>query len=443
MTNPGTSVPATNFFAIRPRMSRFQKIVGAGVAACSMAAATAPAVGPVFQPSGPEAAAFGEAQHFPAGDRATWQEAPYLVGSYSRYDTIFPTRRVARGSSPWNFRRSQKEPEIRYEFGGQTHPLDHYLAHFPVTGILLLQGDTILLERYQYDRTDTDRFMSASMAKSVMSLLVGIALEEGHLKSLEDPAARYVPELKDSLYGQTSIRSLLQMSSGIEWDREVNGVKDNVNTEKLIDGMFDPKANPLALVAASNHRAFPPDTHFDYSAGDNEATALVLKRATGKSLAEYLTAKIWQPIGAEADATWWADRSGLEFPSSGFNAVLRDYARLGRLLAYEGAWNGKQIVPKAYVLAGTTNRPEDRHLLPGAPTPYYGYGYQIWTLPGSRRMFVFRGANSQYVFVDPWSKLVLVQTAVRSEGADAVNGKSESLALWLAMVKQFGSEARN
>lgn len=168
-----------------------------------------------------------------------------------------------------------------------------------------------------------------------------------------------------------------------------------------------------------------------------------MKRATGKSLSDYLTEKIWQPIGAEAEATWWADLSGLEFPSSGFNAVLRDYARLGRLLAYDGAWNGKQIVPKASLRAGTTNRLDDPHLLPGAPTPYYGYGYQIWTFLGSRRMFVLRGANSQYVFVDPLSKLVLVQTAVRSEGADSVNGKSESLAVWLAVVKQFCAEARN
>lgn len=409
------------------------------VAAWLGSAATGAAAAPKFIASGPDAAAFGATENYPVGDRTTWNTKPFLVGSYSRYDQIFPSHRVTRAATPWNFQRAGEEPAIRYEFGGRTLSLDEYLAHFPVTGILVLQGDTILLERYQYGRKDTDRFMSASMAKSVMSLLAGVALAEGRIKSLEDPAAQYVPGLAGTLYGQTSIRALLQMASGIEWDKEVDGVKDNVNTQKVIDGMFDPAANPLALVAGRTRRAFPVDTHFDYSAGDNEATGLVLRAATGQTLSDYLTAKIWQPIGAEADATWWADPSGLEFPASGFNAVLRDWARLGRLLAYDGAWNGKQIVPKDYLLAATTVRPEDQHLLPGAPTPYYGYGYQIWTFAGPRRMFVLRGANSQYVFVDPASKLVLVQTAVFSEAADSVNGKSETLALWLALVKQFGA----
>jgi len=409
------------------------------VAAWLGAVAAVPAAGPGFSASGPDAAAFGEADKFPVGDRTTWNTKPFLVGSYSRYDQIFPSHRVTRAGTPWNFQRADQEPAIRYEFGGRTLTLDEYLAHFPVTGILVLQGDTILLERYQYGRTDTDRFMSASMAKSVMSLLAGVALTEGRIKSLEDPAAQYVPGLQGTLYGQTSIRALLQMASGIEWDKEVDGMKDNVNTQKVIDGMFDPAANPLALVAGRTRRTFPVGTHFDYSAGDNEAAGLVLKAVTGQSLSDYLTAKIWQPIGAEADATWWADPSGLEFPASGFNAVLRDWARLGRLLAHDGAWNGQQIVPKDYLLAATTVRPEDQHLLPGAPTPYYGYGYQIWTFAGPRRMFVLRGANSQYVFVDPASKLVLVQTAVFSEAADSVNGKSETLALWLALVKQYGA----
>jgi len=394
---------------------------------------------PRFNPSGPEAEAFGAAKHYPVGDRNTWGKTPYLVGSFSHYDTIFPSNRVAHAAVPWNFRRAETEPEIHYDFGGKSRTLDEYLAHFPVTGILLLQGDTILLERYQYGRTDADRFTSASMAKSVMALLVGIATGEGRIRSIEDHASRYIPELKGTLYGETPLHALLQMSSGIEFESRVNGVKGSANTQRLIDGMFTPGADPIALLAACNRRAFPPGKHFDYSPGDNETTGIMLRRATGKSLSDYLSEKLWQPIGAEADATWWVDTSGQEFPSSGFNAVLRDYARLGRLLAYDGAWNGRQIVPKSFLIEATTNRPEDRQVAPGVATPYYGYGYQIWIFPGKERMFVLRGTNSQYVFVDPRSKLVLVQAAVRSEGPDSENGKSECMALWLAMVQQFGS----
>lgn len=393
---------------------------------------------PRFNPSGPEADRFGADRNYPVGDRHTWRETPYLVGSFSRFDTIFPVNHVACSPTPWDFLRAAKEPDIRYEFGGKRHTLDDYLAHFPVAGILLLQGETILLERYQYGRTDADRFTSASLSKSIMALLVGIALGEGRIQSLEDNASRYVPELKDTLYGETSLRALLQMSSGVEFDERVNGAKSDSGTRQLMDGMFTPQANPIALLAACKRRAFPAGTHFDYSSGDNEATGIVLRRATGKSLSEYLSEKVWQPIGAEADATWWVDTSGQEFPSSGFNAVLRDYARLGRLLAHDGAWNGRQIVSKSFLVEATTHRPEDTQLAPGTVTPYYGYGYQFWIFPGHTRMFVLRGMNGQYVFVDRQSKLVLVQTAVRSEGPNSENGNSECMALWLAIIRQFG-----
>jgi CubicO group peptidase (beta-lactamase class C family) len=228
------------------------------------------------------------------------------------------------------------------------------------------------------------------------------------------------------------------MSSGVEFDLKGSDLKGS-RTEKLIDGIFTPKADPVAVLANSRKRIAPPGTHFQYSSGDCETTGLVVSRATGKSLTAYLSEKIWIPIGAEATASWWADTSGQELPFSGFNAVLRDYARLGRLLAHDGEWNGQQIIPKSYLIAATTNRSEDRQLLPGAATPYYGYGFQIWIFPGNRRMFVLRGSQSQYVFVDPASKLVLVQTAVRSEGPNSENGQSECMALWLALVKQFGN----
>lgn len=392
----------------------------------------------VFRPSGPEAGLFGAESGYRAGGRDTWMEPRYLVGSSSRYDTIFPSNRAARAAVPWSFRRAKAEPVVHYEFNGRQQSLDDYLNHFPVTGLLLLQGDTILLERYQYGRTDTDRLMSASMAKSILSLLVGIAVGEGRIRSLSDHASRYIPELAGKPYGETPLRALLQMSSGVEFERRINGVNDGVSRRRLVDGLFSPGADPVAVLAGHDRRVHPPGTHFDYSSGDNETTGIVLRRATGRALCDYLSEKLWQPIGAEADATWWADTSGQEFPTSGFNAVLRDYARLGRLLAHDGEWDGRQIVPRQFILDATTHHPGDPHLAPGTVTPYYGYGYLFWILPGAERMFVLRGAYSQYIFVHPSSKLVLVQTAVRSEHPNAENGKSETLALWLALVGQLG-----
>ena len=425
----------------RHPMQRWPRVAAAmSVAFLTMASFSA--ARPHFNPTGPDAEAFGAARNYPIGDRHTWNSQPFLVGSSSHFDAIFPVNRVPCAPVPWQFRRAESEPAIQYTFAGKVHTLAEYLGHFPVTGILLLQGDTILLERYQYGRTDRDRFLSASMSKSIMALLVGIAVGEGRIRSLADRAAEYVPGLAGSPYGDTPLGALLTMSSGVEFDPYVNGVKGDRRTQRLIDGMFTPLADPGALLAECR-RAVPPASHFDYSSGDNETVGLVLRRTTGNSLSAYLSEKVWREIGTEAEATWWVDTSGQEFPSSGFSAVLRDYARLGRLLAYDGAWNGRQIVPREFLLAATSHRMADHHLAPGTVTPYYGYGYQMWIFPGPERMFVLRGANSQYVFVDPQSKLVLVQTAVKSEGPDSENGKSECLALWLALVRQFGGQQVN
>jgi CubicO group peptidase (beta-lactamase class C family) len=407
----------------------------------SRGATPALAAQPSFNASGPEAALFGADQDYPVGDRDTWGTPAFAVGSYSHFDRIFPTHLVARAAAPSSWRRSPQEPAIHYLFHGRTGTIDTYLAHFPVMGFLLLRDDTILVERYQYGRRDSDRFTSNSMAKSVMALLVGVAIAEGKIRSVEDRAARYIPRLQGSLYGEASLRTLLQMSSGINFDYPTTAGLPSADSRNLLQGEFKPNSDLAAQLAGYDRRVAPPGEKFHYSGGDSLTVGIALRRAVGVSLAEYLSAKIWQPIGAEADASWVVDTSGQEYTFYGFNAALRDYGRLGRLMAHDGAWGGRQILPRQWMIDATANQSADRQVMPGAATPYYGYGYQIWILPGARRMFVLRGTDSQYVFVDPRSKLVLVQTAVRSEAPNAENGRSETLALWLALVKQLGDGA--
>lgn len=391
---------------------------------------------PEYSPSGPDAELFGAAAHFPVGDRTTWQQAPYLVGSYSHFDTIFPTNRIARGDTVRPFARDGQLPEITYEFQGQRRTLADYFARFPVTGFLVLQGDTILFERYQYGRTERDRFQSQSMAKSVAAFLVGIAHAEGKIRSLDDRVEAYVPALKGTLYGETRLRTLLQMGSGIAFD-EKDG-PERADSSRLFRGQFEPDADPVAVLAACTRRIAAEGTRFHYSAGDSEALGLVLRAVTGRTVSEYLSEKLWQPLGMESEASWACDTSKQEYPFYGLNATLRDYARLGWLLAHDGQVDGRQLISREFLREATSVRVTDKHLQPGAATPYYGYGYQTWVFPGNRPMFVLRGALSQYVFVDPTSKLVLAQTAVRSEGPDSENGRSECLAVWQALVTALG-----
>jgi CubicO group peptidase (beta-lactamase class C family) len=192
-------------------------------------------------------------------------------------------------------------------------------------------------------------------------------------------------------------------------------------------------------VAQFNTHATPPGTKWHYASVETEILGLVLRDAIGRPVAEYVSEKIWQQIGTEADASWAIDGTGQEVTFCRFNAVLRDYARLGRLLAHDGAWEGRQVIPQQWVIEATTVRPNDGHLAPRVATPYFGYGYQVWLFPGEERRFALLGVRGQMILVDPASKLVMVHTAVRQKPSDRASN-AETVALWLAVVEQFGKQ---
>jgi CubicO group peptidase (beta-lactamase class C family) len=164
---------------------------------------------------------------------------------------------------------------------------------------------------------------------------------------------------------------------------------------------------------------------------------LVLRAAVGQPVADYLGERIWQAIGTEADASWVVDGTGQEITFCCFTAVLRDYARLGRLLAFDGAWEGRQLIPRQWVLDATTVRPGDAFLAPGTATSYFGYGYQTWLFPGTQRRFALIGIRGQLIFVDPATKLVMVHTAVRRNPSDLA-ANAEAVTMWLYVVAQLG-----
>lgn len=165
---------------------------------------------------------------------------------------------------------------------------------------------------------------------------------------------------------------------------------------------------------------------------------LIITRAVKMPLSRYLQERIWRNLGTEAKATWTINAHDQEVAFCCFNAVLRDYARFGRLLAFDGGWNGKQLIPRQWLLDATTVNDADAQLLPGKPIRFFGYGYQTWIFPGARRMFGLLGANGQRIFVDPQSKLVMVQTAVMQREMDPARD-AEAIALWMALVRHFGS----
>jgi CubicO group peptidase (beta-lactamase class C family) len=387
---------------------------------------------PRIAPDGPDAQDYGARDGYPIGDNTTFFRIPFLVGSHSHLDQLFDSRLVRRADTPSALKRAAAEKPVQYYYQGAAADLDLYLLRNPATGVLVAKGDTILVERYQYGRNDAHRFTSWSMAKTVTAMLVGIAIGEGRIRSVDDPASAYVPALAGTEYGRTSLRHLLQMSSGVRFLEVYSGRDDVARLSR--DTFLQLGPGGVEAVTPFNERAVPAGTKFSYASVETQVLGLVLRHAVGQPVAEYLSEKIWRPMGAEADATWLVDRTGQEVTYCCLNAVLRDYARLGLLLAHRGNWRGRQIIPEAWIEDATRVAPDQGHLAPRVATPFFGYGYQTWIVPGERRVFALLGVRGQSIIVDPTTQLVLVHTAVRKQPS----GPSEIIALWRGVMDAFG-----
>jgi CubicO group peptidase (beta-lactamase class C family) len=393
-------------------------------------AAASPTSAPRFAPDGPDADEYGATQGYPV--KAIYR-LPFFVGGFSHSDQLLEGRTVRRADTPSRLTRASAEPALRYEYEAATLSLDDYLRRNAATGLLIARGDTILVERYQYARHDRHRFASFSMAKTVTAMLVGVAIAERRIGSADDLVAAYVPALADTEYGRTSLRHLLQMSSGVRFLEHYSGTDDVARL--AAETVHQAGAGGVDAVKPYNERLRPGGTVFSYASAETQVLGLVLRGAVGRPVADYLQEKIWRPMGAEADATWLIDAAGQEATYCCLNAVLRDYARLGLLLAHDGRRGDRQIVPAEWIHAATTVLADAWHLKPYAATRHFGYGYQTWIFPGERRMFALRGLHGQAIYVDPSSRLVMVHTAVRKQPTDH---DEETLALWRGVVDGLG-----
>jgi CubicO group peptidase (beta-lactamase class C family) len=383
----------------------------------------------------PDEELLGKSAGYPVGTPTTWFFGEHVrVGSFSHLDEILPHYTLKRSATPLPLPKAANVPDITYRFEEKDNSLDDFLDHQRVTGFLLIKDGQVLAERYQYDRTAQNRFVSHSMAKSIVSVAVGIALAEKRIASLDDAVAKYVPKLAGNAYGETTIRNILRMASGVAFSEAYDG-KDDLTRFVRLRVAYD----SIMALRDFNTREAEQGARFHYASSETVVLTLLLHAVTGTTLSEYLTPRLWQPMGAEADATWIKYPDGTEEGLGAFNATLRDYGRLGVLLANDGAVGGKQIVPKDYLLEAT-----DWHLQPDAfrpqqATPYFGYGYQFWPFPGEKRRFALLGVYGQSIFVDPGQKLVMVVTAA-TKNANVVKESyaRERGALWRSVVEKYG-----
>jgi CubicO group peptidase (beta-lactamase class C family) len=386
----------------------------------------------------PDEELLGKSKGYPMGTRANWyRDESVRVGSYTNLDKLFPNQHnvLRKADNPSRLRKAAAEPALQYKFGGRVNTIDDYLSHQRTTGLLVIKDGEILVERYQYDRQPTDRLVSNSMAKSLVSIAIGFALSDKRIRSLENKVVEYVPELKGNIYGETSIRNLLRMASGARFIEDNFSRNDDAAKFALLHGT----KGSIPAFLAFNVREAPAGERFHYASIETQVLAVVVHAATGKSLSEYMEQKLWQPMGAEADATWITGPDGIERGAAFFSATLRDWGRLGMLLANDGALDDTQIIPRDYLVEATDWHKHPAAFQPRASPPSNGYGYQFWTMRGDKRRFLMRGVYGQSIYVDPALKLVLVHTAVaRTASIGNESMGAELGALWFGLVNTFG-----
>jgi len=278
--------------------------------------------------------------------------------------------------------------------------LDDYLKSQHASALIILQDGKVRLERYALDFDAKGRWTSFSVAKSFTSTLVGAALQDGFIKSLDDKVSEYVTGLKGSAYDDVTVRQLLTMSSGVKWNEDYEDPKSDVS--QFNKAPPDPGLNAIVSYMRKLPRAHPPGEVWRYNTGETNLVGILVSSATRKPLSEYLEEKIWKPAGMEAKATWLLAKTGQEIAGCCIQAATRDYARMGLFVLANGVSAGKPIVPAGWFSQATTKQKD-------IGIPGRGYGFQWWTYDDGS--VAARGIFGQGIFIDPRRKLVIASNA--------------------------------
>lgn len=397
-----------------------------------------------LRPGGPNAQALGQAQSYPSCPNAL-QDASCRVGAWSGGQTGQGRQNVQAAAKPWPLPDHPSPAPIRWRWNGMSQTLDDYMDATQTTGLLIVHNGQVVAERYQYDRQPGMPMRSFSMAKTFTAMLVGIAHDKGLIRSLDDRAADYWPEIAPSAYGQTTLRHLLRMASGVPFKELYTWTADDDNWvwgQVLYHPRNARQARKIeAFLNARTQREVEQGQRFHYASIETEILGRVLRRATGASVARLTQDWLWQPIGAQDPAYWLVSSTdGAEAVAGGFNASLRDYGRFGMLLANDGVRDGQAIIPREFLLDATDPQRQPPAFRPRVATPFMGYGYQTWLLPYATRTFALQGIHGQTVYVQPASQIVMVQTAVHTapSGRQDLRPYHYRQALWEGVLRSLG-----
>jgi len=311
----------------------------------------------------------------------------------------FPTSTVSKGDSGvFEFPRHEK-------YNTQTIPpfLRRYIEKLDTKALLVIKNDQLIYEEYWGDHTKSTLSNSFSIAKTMVAILVGIAIDEGYIGSLQDPVYKYIPEYEKNSRDNITIEHLLQMASGLSWvESGINPFSDNAESYY---------GNDLERLIMRQRKVSEPGEMFLYQGANSQLLAMILEKATGKSVSAYASEKIWSKLGMKEDAHWSMDKEGgQEKAFCCLYAQARDFAKIGRLILDQGKYNNQQIIPSWYF----EKMIEQNGLTTEDGVPNYRYGYHIWTFRGDENPVVYcRGILGQYIITIPEQQLIIIRLGMK------------------------------
>lgn len=341
--------------------------------------------------------AFGQEITDPASvskNSFTWTQEEREFG-FMHYDEIFNAREVPHGDHMRQL--PPGDPIAAFSEGGEKEEeLNSYITEQEVAGLLILQDGKIRLERYALGFDEASRWSSQSVAKSVTSTLVGVAIKDGYINSVDDLVTDYIPDLRGSGYDSVTIHQLLTMTSGVRWYESFTD--PNSDLFKYYNVPIDSGMDQTVSYMRKLPSEAEPGTRWVYKTGETNLIGVLVSAATGQTLSHYLSSKIWIPYGMEQDASWIINQSGQELAGCCLQVALRDFARYGQFVLEDGRINGESVVPDGWFETATHTQV---NLWPG-----WGYGYQWWTLWDGT--FKALGIHGQMIHIDPSRELVIV-----------------------------------
>jgi CubicO group peptidase (beta-lactamase class C family) len=341
------------------------------------------------------------------------------VRTFRNIDRLFPTRTVNRGPHVDPLPTSEAPlAAVDFTSAGKKYDLYDYLSLNRVSGLLVLKDGKIALERYELGNNESTRWMSMSIVKSITSTLVGVAIKDGYIKSIDDPVTKYLPKLAGSAYDGVTIKNLLQMASGVKWDETyTNPASDR---RRMLELQLAGKAGSILEFMSRLGRAGEPGTVWNYNTGETYVVGELVHAAVKRPLAQYLSERIWSKVGMESDATWWLESpNGQEIGGSGLSATLRDYGRFGLFAMNHGRAGEEQILTEGWFNQAGTSK-----VIAGKKV---NYGY-MWWIPDSpnpvhQGAFLAVGIFGQSIYINPAEHVVIVVWSARPKptGATTIN----------------------